>query len=406
MNITLTPISDGLNTIQIQNAVDKIALAGGGTLSLSAGKYLSGSIELKSNVSLNLEAGCVLKASGDIKDFPFIGFVHNEMGPTKSFIWSRNCENITLCGDGIIDFSDEQYYALDEISSFEIPNVELTVAQKKECCARRVNANENTINQPIFFESCKHIKVGGIKLLHSTFWTLTFSRCDDIHISGITVDNRRNVGNSDGIHLCASKNAVISDCNISTGDDCVAITCITDEEGISENITIVNCNFQSTSAAIRLGHLNAKVRNICVSNINISDSNRGIAVFAKDGGKVSNVHMSNINMETRVFCGEWWGRGEALFICAANSNGIIENITFENIYAESENGAVIVGEDNNVRNITLSNFNISLKNSENRKLLGNALDMRPNGYVENHFLEPVGKYVSNAQVYFKDFNVF
>ena len=155
-----------------------------------------------------------------------------------------------------------------------------------------------------------------------------------------------------------------------------------------------------------MGHLNAKVRNICVSNINISDSNRGIAVFAKDGGKVSNVHMSNINMETRVFCGEWWGRGEALFICAANSNGIIENMTFENIYADSENGAVIVGEDNNVRNITLSNFNISLKNSENRKLLGNALDMRPNGYVENHFLEPVGKYVSNAQVYFKDFNVF
>ena len=66
MNITLTPISDGLNTIQIQNAVDKIALSGGGTLSLSAGKYVSGSIELKSIVCLNLEAGCVLKASGDI----------------------------------------------------------------------------------------------------------------------------------------------------------------------------------------------------------------------------------------------------------------------------------------------------------------------------------------------------
>lgn len=406
MNISLKPLNEGLNTAQIQEAIDKIALSGGGTLSLSAGRYISGSIELKSNVCLCLEAGCVLKASGNIEDFPFIGFMHNEMGPTKSFIWSRNCENITLCGDGIIDFSDECYYALDEISSYEVPGVVLSENQKKECCARRINSNENTINQPIFFESCKHTKVNGIKLLHSTFWTLTFSRCDDIHISGITVDNRRNVGNSDGIHLCASKNAVISDCNISAGDDCIAVTCITDKSGVSENITIVNCNFQSTSAAIRLGHLNAKVRNICVSNINISDSNRGIAVFARNGGRVSNVHMSNINIETRVFCGQWWGRGEALFVCAANSDGVIENMTFENIYAESENGVVIVGENNNVRNITLSNFNVALKNSENREMIGKALDMRPNGYVENYFPKPVDKYVRDAQVSFEKFNKF
>lgn len=403
MDMVLKPFGNKVCTKKIQSAINKIAAAGGGTLTLSTGNYLSGSIELKSNVCFKLDMGCVLKATGDINDFPYIGFMHNEMGPTKSFIWARDCENIVLCGEGTIDFSDEHYYTFGTPTAYGIDGIKLDESQIAESVALRTNLIENTINQPIFFESCKKIKVKDLKFYHSTFWTLTFSRCEDIIVSHLDIDNRRVTGNSDGIHLCASKNAVISDCNIKAGDDCIAVTCITAHGDVSENITITNCNFESTSAGIRLGHVNAIVQNVCVSNINITNSNRGIAIFAREDGRVSNVKMSNLNINTRLFCGGWWGKGEPLIICADNSNGIIENITITDVYAESENGVNIVGKDNNIKNVVINNFAIKLKTSKNRELFGNALDLRPNSYTENFFTEPQAKFIRDAEVQINNF---
>jgi polygalacturonase len=405
MDIILKPFGNKVCTKQIQKAIDKVNQCGGGTVTLSSGNYLSGSIELKSNVCFNLSMGAVLKATGNISDFPYIGFMHNEMGPTKSFIWARNSENITLCGDGIIDFSDEYYYTLGTPTAYEIDGVKLNQEQIAESVTLRTNSIENTINQPIFFESCKKITVKNLKFYHSTFWTLTFSRSEDIIVYGLDIDNRRVTGNSDGIHLSASKNAVISNCNIKAGDDCIAVTCITAHGDVSENITITNCNFESTSAGIRLGHVNARVKNVNISNINITNSNRGIAIFARENGMVSNVHISNLNINTRVYAGGWWGKGEPLIICADSSNGQIENVTVSDVFAESENGVVIAGDNQNVRNVTINNFSIKLKSSESRELFGKALDLRPNSYTENFFQEPTEKFVRDAEVVFNNLKV-
>lgn len=403
MDISLKPFGDKVCTKEIQNAIDEIHGNGGGTLTLTAGNYLSGSIQLKSNVRFNLSMGAILKATGNIEDFPYIGFMHNEMGPTKSFIWARNSQNITLCGDGVIDFSDEYYYTFGTPTSYEIDGVKLNDAQLKESVTLRTNSIENTINQPIFFESCKKVTVKDLKFYHSTFWTLTFSRSEDIIITGLDIDNRRITGNSDGIHLSASRNAIISDCNIKAGDDCIAVTCITAHGDISENITITNCNFETTSAGIRLGHVCARVKNVTVSNINITNSNRGILIFARENGSVSNVHMSNLNISTRVFAGGWWGKGEPIIICADNSNGLIENVNISNVFAEGENGIIVAGKDKNVRNITFNNVAVKVKSSENRELFGKSLDLRPNSYTENFFETPQEKFVRDAEVTFNDF---
>ncbi len=405
MDINLKPFGEKVCTREIQTAIDEVHQNGGGTVTLSAGNYLSGSIELKSNVCFNLSMGAVLKASGNISDFPYIGFMHNEMGPTKSFIWSRNSENITLCGYGTIDFSDECYYTLGTPTAYEIDGVKLNKAQIDESVALRTYSIENTINQPIFFESCKKVTVKNLKFYHSTFWTLTFSHSEDIIIYGLDIDNRRVTGNSDGIHLTASKNAIISNCNIKTGDDCIAVTCITAHGDISENITITNCNFESTSAGIRLGHVCSRVKNVTVSNINITNSNRGIAIFARENGSVSNVHMSNLNINTRVYAGGWWGKGEPIIVCADNSNGVIENVNFTDVIAEGENGIIVAGKDGNVRNVNFTNVAVKVKSSENRKLFGKSLDLRPNSYTENFFEEPIEKFVRDADVTFNEFKV-
>lgn len=402
MNITLVAENDAVYTEKIQTAINQIASSGGGKLILTGGKFLSGSIELKSNICLYLEADTTLKALGNPKDFPSINFHHNEMIITRSFIWAKNAENITLCGEGTIDFSDEHFYDLNKVTPFGFDISLLSKEEIAECAAQRKYGVGDAINQPIFFESCKNIKVRDLNLIHASFWTLTFSRCTDICVTGVNIENRFSAGNSDGIHLSASKNAVISNCNIKAGDDCVAITCITDENGVSENITITNCNFESSSAGIRLGHLYSKVRNVCVSNVNITNSNRGIAIFSKDDGHIKNVVFSNININTRLLYGSWWGKGEPIVLCAANSNGIIENITFHNIFAHSDNGMVIAGS-NNIKNITIRDMKFELANSDRWNLIGNKLDIRPNSFEEVLLDEPFDKYVDQADVKFENF---
>ena len=403
MNITLVAENNGLCTEKIQNAINDICASGGGILTLSGGEFLSGSIELKSNLCFCLEAGATLKASGDIENFAHIGFYHNEMKTTRSLLWARDAYNITICGDGVIDFGDENYYDFDNILPFDFDISTLTKEELGECVVAKKNSVQNTINQPIFFESCKNIKIRDINLFHSTFWTITFSRCKDALVTGVNIENRFATGNSDGIHISASKNIIISDCNIKAGDDCVAITCITDEQGISENITVSNCNFESSSAGIRIGHLYSKVKNVCISNINITNSNRGIAIFAKDDGYISNISISDININTRILYGAWWGKGEPIVICAANSNGVIENVHFKNIFAKSENGIVIAGQNNNIKDISISDMKLSLIESKKWQILGNRLDIMPNSFDTVLFDKPFYKYVDNADVSFNNF---
>ncbi len=397
MNKTVFATGEANYATILQNAVNEIALAGGGTLTLSAGLYYSGSVELKSNVCLCLEPGCVLKAIKGIEHFKPIGFQHLEMGSTRSLLWARNASNITLCGTGTIDLSDEYFYDFSVIKPFDIPEEQLTPAMRAECVVKRKYDMEQMISQPLFFESCEQIRVQDLRLLHAPCWTLTFSRCRDVFVTGVTIQNRRITGNSDGIHLSAVTNAVITGCSITAGDDCVAATCITAPDDWCENIVISNCNFQSSSAGVRLGHLQAKVKNVCVSNLNITKSNRGVAIFAHNGGVVQNVQLHHLNIQTRLQCGAWWGKGEAIVLCAKGGSGLISNIEIDHITAESDNGILIAGDDN-IQKICLQNVAVTLRNSPNSTLLQSDYDLRPNAYLKRPGKGPFAKHIEGAEV--------
>lgn len=397
MNKTVFATGEANYAATLQNAVDEIALSGGGILTLSAGLYYSGSVELKSNVCLCLQPGCVLKAIRGIENFEPIGFWHLEMGNTRSLLWARNAHNITLCGAGTIDFSDEDYYDFSVIKPFDVPEEQLTPAMRAECVVKRKYDMEQMLSQPLFFESCEQVQVQNVTLRHAPCWTLTFSRCQNVQVTGVTIQNRRITGNSDGIHLSAVSNAVITGCSIVAGDDCVAATCITAPDDWCENIVISNCNFQSSSAGVRLGHLQAKVKNVCVSNLNITHSNRGIAIFAHNGGRVQNVHLHHLNLQTQLQCGAWWGKGEAIVLCAKNSTGSIADITVDHIHAESDNGILIAGS-NNIQRVRLQNVAVTLLNSPNTTLLANDFDLRPNDYIQRPEGRPFQKQIEGAAV--------
>lgn len=362
-----------MNTEAIQNAIDTCSENGGGTIVVPSGIYMSGSIKLKSNITFLLEQGAILRASGNILDYPDTGFHHNEFGVARSFIYAIGNNNIRVTGEGKIDLSSHAFMDFSKVCLFEVDERELNEIQRNEAVVTALARP----NQPIFFHDCNNLRFDGITIINSPCWTITFSNCNKINVHHLSIDNHLQVPNCDGIHFSACSDAVVTDCFFSCGDDCIAITGITQWKGISERIVIANCTMRSRSAAVRIGHLASKVRNIILNNLIIHGTNRGLAFFAGDGGSIENIIASNIHMDTAIYAGAWWGKGEPLVICTANSTGTIKNVSVTNVIANSENGVFIVGKKGSIQGVTLRDWKITIKYGKNRPLLGKMIDLQP-----------------------------
>lgn len=367
-----------VNTEAIQRAVLACKEQGGGVVVIPAGTFYTGSIELFSNVTLQLQNGAVLKSTGKKEDFPYIGFWHNEMHETTSLLWAREQENITICGEGIIDLSSEITYQNITHMGYSVEHPEQLSSERR--AEGVLDKNEDRVNQPIFFESCKNIKVRDVKIVRSACWTVVFSRSEEILVDGIVIDNHLNIQNNDGVHLSACKNAVISNCQFSCADDCIALTCITAHEGCNENVTITNCVMRSRSAAVRIGH---NTKRVTVSNLNVYETNRGIAIFAGEKNTISDIQISHVQVHTALLAGAWWGKAEPLVICAAAPESKIERVTVSDMTGVCENGIVVYGKNHNIQNLRLQNIHMQVQQTPYYHEFCDGLDLRPYAYEKN-----------------------
>jgi polygalacturonase len=368
-------VGDGktMNTESIRKAVESCAAKGGGKVLIPSGTYLTGSVELKSNVTLVVGEGAVLRGSDSLDDYPFIPFQHNELGKTRSLLWAIGKSGIGIEGSGIIDLNDHPFMDWDSHPPDGLSTGHpLSEANKLETTARFLDRP----TQPIFFHNCERLRINGVTIRNAPCWTITASLCRDIKIVGITIDNNLRTPNSDGLHFCGSRDIVVADSVFSAGDDCIAVTGITDWEAVSENIVISNCTMRSRSAAIRFGHKASKVRNVVVSNLTIHDSNRGIAIKAGDGGWVKNLLISNIVTHNRIIPGRWWGKGEPLVI-ATDGTGLISGVSISQVRAESENGIVIAGREGSIRDVDLRDWTLKTRLGVNRALFKQVFDVQP-----------------------------
>jgi len=370
-------IADGhtLNTRAIQSAVDECTSKGGGTVLVPAGVWLCGSVALKSLVTLRLEAGAVLRGSDRLEDYPPNGFKHREMGETRSLLWAIGQTNVSVSGEGTIELSDRPFFDWNKLRT-GLPSEkdsQLADWQRRQCVVTALARP----TQPIFFHDCHHLRLEGVTVKNSPCWTMTFSCSDDIQIHGLRVENNLQIPNNDGMHFCGSRNIVISDCIISGGDDSMAFTGITDPSSVCENITVANCVLRSRSCGVHIGYQSGKVRNVAINNLVIHDSSRGFAIQAGDDGWVENVAINNIVLDTKMFAGAWWGKGEPLIISAENSSGHICGVTLSHLRGQAENSILVVGEKRNISDIIFDDVNLTFAKSANAPLYGGEFDLAP-----------------------------
>lgn len=366
------------NTKIIQEAIDYCYDHGGGNVIIPKGIYLCKPLRLRSNVTLYLEEGSILKALSNINDYYNIGYYHNEWGEVTSFLYALSEKNISVEGKGIIDLSGESFMDFSkthnnfpELSSLNEEQIEETECKTKD-----------RPKQPIFFYNCKNITIRDIVIKDSPCWTVSINSSEDIRVDGIQIINNLRVPNSDGLHFCSSRNIKVSNSNFVCGDDCIAITGITNWDIPCENVIVSNCVMETRSAGIRIGHLDSKVRNVILSNSIIRNSNRGIGIFANGrSGYVSSIIINNIIMETKIFAGTWWGKGEPIAILAPEYGNTIEDVSISNIKSRSENGILIYGKNKNIKNVVLKDMDISINLGKNREIFGKYLDLSPSANI-------------------------
>lgn len=323
----------GLNTQLINSTIDRLSANGGGTLFFPAGTYLTGSIRLKSNITLELEAGATLKFSENFDDFlPYVEVRHEGI-MMKSFqplLYAVDAENITIKGEGTLDGQGKAWWTeffrvlidLRDNGKRNINKYQSMFEKENDMKSLYAETNEDwhgTLDRRFFRPPfihpvrCKNVRIEGVKIVNSPFWTVNPEFCDNVTIKGITIHNVPSP-NTDGINPESCKNVHISDCHISVGDDCITIKSGRDLQarklGVPcENITITNCTMLSGHGGVVIGsEMSGGVKKVTISNCVFDGTDRGIRLKSTRGRggvvediRVSNIVMSNIKKEAIVF---------------------------------------------------------------------------------------------------------
>jgi polygalacturonase len=224
------PDTHSISTNSIQAAIDSCYRQGGGTVFFPAGSYISGTIILKDNVVLHLEAEATLYASRNIDDY--------------------GAKNIGVKGLGEINGNARRVYE-------DLRKVDYFIEDITENARNAgVEMKQYYVVPPdvamFIFYNCQDITMEGVSLVESSFWTLHMIRCQRILIQNMSIYSSLEKGvNADGIDMNSCRDVTIKNCKITTGDDAIVLKTRYDEP--CENIRVSNCVLSSSSTALKLG---------------------------------------------------------------------------------------------------------------------------------------------------------
>lgn len=380
-------LQNQVQTEKIQAVLDEATAKGGLTVIIPRGTFITGTLNL-GTASLYLEKGATLQGSSNWNDYHPNEFRHNEMNKCICLLYCMDAANISISGSGTIDLNAHAFYDMD---TPELPNDGYAYSPEQQAeCTRTYHHRPS---QPIFFYNCRHVTVKDVTLRNAPCWTISFHSSEDIRVTDVTIENDMNIPNNDGMHFCSCKNVFIRGCNITSGDDCIALSCITDWDRPCENIVISDCIMTSASKALSIGYMHSIIRNVTVTNCIIYGSQRGVAIMACKGiGLVEHVLLQNLRIETKIHAGNWWGNGEPICLVGTfhhfdryldplpsrNVPVNIHDITFSNISCTGENRIGVIGSNNNISDIYFQHITFESKESKNRYLKGDrCIDISP-----------------------------
>jgi polygalacturonase len=302
-----------LNTSSIQKGIDYISANGGGRLVFYVGRYLTGTIYLKSNVTIHLEEGAILVGSTNPFDYQ------------RNFNWTAmifalDQENIGITGKGVIDGQ-----------GFQVANNLVDMIHKGvvKDPLKYDRPNETIRPQNIYFRGCRNIVIRDIMLKDPGSWNQQYDQCRNLIIDNITVDSK-SYWNNDGVDIVDCDSVVVSNSYFDAADDGICLKSH-DPDFVCRNVWIRNNKVRTSANGIKFGTAGrGGFSNITITNNVVFDTYRSAITFAAvDGGFVENVVVDSLRS---------LNTGNVIFLRIGERSGTkkgrLEHVTISNVYAE------------------------------------------------------------------------
>jgi len=302
-----------LNTTSIQKAIDYINENGGGRLVFYVGRYLTGTIHLKSDVTIQLEEGAILVGSDNPFDYEHIS-------NWTALIFAIDQNNIGITGKGVVNGQ-----------GFTVANnlVDLIHKGVVKDPLKYDRPWEGIRPQNIYFKGCRNIKIQGITLKDPGSWNQQYDQCKNLIIDGIAVDSK-SYWNNDGVDIVDCDSVIVANSYFDAADDGI---CLKSHNAsfICQNVFIHNNTIRTSANGIKFGTASlGGFRNIKIISNLVFDTYRSAITFAAvDGGIVENIivdSLRSINTGNVIFL----RIGER----QAGKKGKMNNISITNVYAE------------------------------------------------------------------------
>lgn len=338
------------DTESIQKALDVCWHAGGGIVRLPAGTYLSRPLFLRSQTTLQLDKGAVLRATDNFEDFA----VPERKGSAVAFINGNNLTGVAITGKGIIDGNGERWWK--------------PVREAK----RLHQAEPRRRPRLVIFSECLYVRVKKVTLENSPSFHLVPKDCEDVDIDDVTIHAPADAPNTDAIDPSASRYLHIANCVLDTGDDNIAIKSghidPAHPGGAAEHITITNCTFLHGHGLSIGSETLGGVRDVAVESCTFNGTTSGIRIKSARGrgGVVENLVYKNItmtNVDWPVYLTSYYPKVPESDTAQPMTPGtpVYRNIRLENLTAySSRNAGEIIGlPECAITNVVLKNVHIS-----------------------------------------------
>ena len=334
-------VGDGktVNSAALQKTIDACSTAGGGIVLVEKGDYVTGTIDLKNGVMLEIAKDARLLGSTDFADYPPRVPAHHTvmdtwMKLTQSLIYAEACDRIGIRGAGVIDGrgTRENFPGKNDIGA--MPNRPFLIRMVE----------------------CRTIVVDGITLKDPASWTQNYLNCENLMLQGVRVNSLSN-WNNDAFDIDGCRNVIVRDCSSISVDDGLCFK----GAGLRtlENVLVENSEFRTPCNAIKFGtDSQGNFRNILIRNVMIGgapiqtlhksrDAISGISLQSVDGGTLENILITGVRMDhtQSPFCLRLGNRGRVKPDMPKPAPGAIRHVILEHMQGgdHQRRGSIISG---------------------------------------------------------------
>lgn len=351
-----------VNTAAIQAAFDAVRAAGGGTVLVPPGTFVTGSLVVHSHTELCLMPGSVLQGSRNLADYlinnpipqsrrdPF----DNPAMQDRHLLLLYRAHGVTIRGPGVIDGQGEAFW-----------NPPADPATRKWW----THQNWQRPCPMVDIIECEDLRLEGFTLRNSPGWTVELQNCDRVVVHGVHVQNNFWGPNTDAFDICGCRDVMISDCHIVCGDDAFCIKTMPHTRS-SERITITNCTMRTNCVGLKLGCFESHkdMRQIAFTNNVVYGSSRAVGIYNFKGATYEDIVISNliydddndlilnrpIHVDLRHETQKGWGG-----VSPSGHAGIVRNLLISNVILKTRGRILLTNADGGrLEDVTLRDIQI------------------------------------------------